>query len=159
MNKGIQFRGGTADRTGTDGREQSLSRRLRSKFGHKCNDLVPSSRVFQHLSLDDTHDLGLRTVPLEKIVGSSGRSQEFDLSFRPRRGKSERWLRVARANGDELPPVALYKVGGAYFIEDGNHRVSVAKANGKETIEAFVIEIDASQLRSEPSCQRLGYRI
>lgn len=147
---------GTRDR---NGRGRSLWRRLRARFGHRCNDLLPSHRVFQHLNLEDSRDLGLQTVPLEKIVGSSGRYLEFDLSFRPRRGPSERLLRIAGADGDDLPPVALVKVGDAYFVEDGNHRISVARANGNDTIEAFVIEIDASRLRPEPTCQRLGYRV
>jgi hypothetical protein len=113
----------------------------------------------QHLNLKDTRDLGRQTVPLQKIVGSSGRHLEFDLSFRPLRGRSDRWLRVAQVNSNKLPPVSLFKVGEAYFIEDGNHRVSVAQANGRQSIEAYVIEIDPSPLQPEPSCQRLGYRV
>jgi hypothetical protein len=39
-----------------------------------------------------------------------------------------------------LPPVELYKIGEAYFVVDGNHRVSVARANGNKDIEAVVTE-------------------
>jgi hypothetical protein len=159
MNQENHSHRGPTGNNGAGDRGRSLWRRLRARFGHRCNDLLASNQVLQHLSLEDTRHLGRRSVPLEKIVGSSGRHREFDLSFRPRRGASDRWLRIAQANGDDLPPVALYKVGDAYFVEDGNHRVSVARAIGKETIEAFVIEIDASRLRPEPSCQRLGYRV
>ncbi len=137
----------------------SFWRWLRTRFGHRCNDLIPSNRILQHLNLKNTRDLGRQTVPLQKIVGSSGRHLEFDLSFKPLRGRRARWLRVAQVNGKKLPPVSLFKVGDAYFIEDGNHRISVAKANGRETIEAYVIEVDPSPLQPESSCQRLGYRI
>lgn len=132
---------------------------LRARFGHTCNDLVPTHRVLRHLNLENTRNLGLQTVPLQRIVGSSGRYLEFDLFFQPRRGRSARWLRIAQAKGSGLPPVALYKVGDAYFVVDGNHRVAVARASGRESIEAIVTEIDGSQLQPEPSCQRLGYRI
>jgi len=39
-----------------------------------------------------------------------------------------------------VPPVHLYKVGDAYFVLDGNHRVSIAKEMGLEEIEAYVTE-------------------
>jgi hypothetical protein len=35
--------------------------------------------------------------------------------------------------GLDLPAVRLYKVGISYFVEDGNHRVSVARYQGVET--------------------------
>jgi hypothetical protein len=41
-----------------------------------------------------------------------------------------------------LPPVELYKLGDAYFVKDGNHRVSVARAHGQAFIEAYVTEMD-----------------
>ena len=39
-----------------------------------------------------------------------------------------------------VPPVSLYKIG-MYFVLDGNHRVSIAKEMGLDTIEAFVTEV------------------
>jgi hypothetical protein len=53
----------------------------------------------------------------------------------------------------------LYKVGEGYLVEDGNHRTSVARTRGEETIRAIVIEIDTSALIPEPSCTRLGYKV
>ena len=67
---------------------------------------------------------------MERIVGSLGRHREFDRSFLPNKASlEENWRRIDRAfhRGEDLPPVALYKVGGAYFVEDGNHPVSVAR--------------------------------
>ena len=37
-------------------------------------------------------------------------------------------------------PVRLYKLGGSYYVEDGNHRVSVARYQGVKWIEAEVTE-------------------
>jgi hypothetical protein len=90
--------------------------------------------------------LGRTVVAVEKIVGSVGRSRDFDGDFLPiRRGLEERWKRVDRAfhKGVELPPVVLYKLGGRYFVVDGNHRVSVARYQGVEWIEAEVTQLYA----------------
>jgi hypothetical protein len=146
---------------GLGGRWASLRRRLRTGSNHQCNDLLPSKRVFKHLNLKASRDLGWQSVPIDKIVGSSGRYLDFDLSFRPRRSPDARWMRLARLRdqGVRLPPVALVKIGDAYFVEDGNHRISVSQAQGQQTIMARVIELDASSLQREPSCERLGYRI
>ncbi len=73
---------------------------------------------------------GVRTVEVEKIVGSVGRHKDFDESFLPVKvSMGGRWARVDRAyhQGVELPAVSLYKIGDSYFVRDGNHRVSVAR--------------------------------
>ena len=87
---------------------------------------------------------GMKTVEVEKIVGSVGRCRDFDESFLPVRiSVSGRWSRVDRAyhQGIELPAVSLYKIGDAYFVRDGNHRVSVARYHGAAAIDAEVVEI------------------
>lgn len=86
---------------------------------------------------------GVRVVDAEKIVGSVGRSKDFDSRFLPLRASAgERWKRVDLAfhQGKGLPPVSLYKLGDAYFVLDGNHRVSVARYHGLQTVEAEVTE-------------------
>ena len=40
-----------------------------------------------------------------------------------------------------LPPIDVYKIGEVYFVRDGHHRLSVAKANGATHIEAHVTEM------------------
>ena len=87
---------------------------------------------------------GMRIVEVEKITGSVGRYRDFDGSFLPVKvSMGERWSRIDRAyhRGDELPAVSLYKVGDAYFVRDGNHRVSVARYHGVAAIDAEVVEI------------------
>lgn len=86
---------------------------------------------------------GRSTVEVSRIVGSAGKCEQFDEGFMPLRGASpERWKRVDRAFrlGIELPPVSLYRLGGAYFVQDGNHRVSVARFHGVEWMDAEVTE-------------------
>ena len=91
---------------------------------------------------------GRRVVDLEKIVGSVGRSRDFDNSFMPLRAAAgERWKRVDLAyyRDQALPPVSLYKLGDDYFVEDGNHRISVARYHGLPDVEADVTELWPSQ--------------
>jgi hypothetical protein len=89
---------------------------------------------------------GVQTVPLERIIGSVDRYRDFDRLFLPTQSHTEdRWRRVNRAWYDEvsLPPVLLYKVGDAYFVVDGNHRVSVARDRGQAFIDAEVREVES----------------
>ena len=87
---------------------------------------------------------GMKTVEVEKIVGSVGRCRDFDSSFLPVKVTMRgRWGRVDRAYHQwvELPAVSLYKIGETYFVVDGNHRVSVARYHGVAAIDAEVVEI------------------
>lgn len=84
---------------------------------------------------------GLRTVPIDQIRGSEGRTCDFDRDFRPLRNHTqERWLGIAtaRRRGKALPPVSLVQVDDVYFVLDGHHRISVARALGQQSIEAQV---------------------
>ncbi|GHU26298.1 hypothetical protein FACS1894164_17220 [Spirochaetia bacterium] len=95
---------------------------------------------------------GMQVVPLEKIVGSEGRYRDFNRYFLPRSDfLRSRWQRVDQAHLKEitLPPVQLYEIGGAYFVRDGNHRVSVAKSQGVESIDAEVTSM-SSEIAIEP---------
>lgn len=90
--------------------------------------------------------VGVQTVPIEKIVGSEGRYQDFDNHFFPRASNlRQRWERVDEAHLSDvvLPAIQLYEIGGLYFVRDGNHRVSVAKAQGIKFIDAEVISLQS----------------
>jgi hypothetical protein len=81
-------------------------------------------------------------VPIAQIGGSEGRASDFDRDFNPIKGHTrQRWLGIAaaREQGKVLPPVSLIRVGDLYFVKDGHHRISVARAFGQEAIEAKVI--------------------
>jgi len=91
--------------------------------------------------------LGRRIVSVESIVGSEGRYADFDDEFLPLGGSSEeKWKAIyfALRSGEGLPPVSLLKVGDAYFVRDGNHRVSVARWLGVEALDAEVAELRAA---------------
>lgn len=91
---------------------------------------------------------GRRTVEVSRIVGSAGKHDQFDDTFMPlRRASPERWKRIDRAyrSGAELPPVSLYGIDGDYFVQDGHHRVSVARFHGAEWVDAEVTEFRSSR--------------
>ena len=145
-----------------DALQKVFWRKVRTWLGKGCNDLLSFQEVFTHLKKQPQFNRGVQFVPLDQIVGSTGRSNEFDLAFYPRKSATEeRWVNVARTQYQrgKVPPVLLYKVGEAYFVEDGNHRVSVARTNGDTAIKAKVIEFDVSNLAPEASCTRLGFKL
>ncbi len=124
---------------------RSLWRKLFALVSGRNNDLLPFDEVQQALPSRGQHDIGLQTVPLDKIVGSVGRYRDFDRAFLPiQRLTSERWVNISKARYQEigLPPVELYKIGDVYFVKDGNHRVSVAREREQVDIDAHVTEID-----------------
>lgn len=85
---------------------------------------------------------GTRPVRISKIRGSENRCQDFDREFNPRSEKNlGRWLSVAQARlgGAVLPPVELIQVGNNYYVRDGHHRISVARALGEEYVDAEII--------------------
>jgi hypothetical protein len=94
---------------------------------------------------------GIQVVDAKKIVGSVGRRRDFDRCFMPlRMSTGGRWKRVDLAfyRDRVLPPVSLYKLGDAYFVEDGNHRVSVARYHGVPAVEADVTEFQPARVES-----------
>ena len=108
--------------------------------------LRPESETYQ----------GLKTVPIDRIVGSEGRYLDFNRTFLPRHDKlMRRWITVDLAHHRNiiLPPVKLFEIGGVYFVRDGNHRVSVARMQGAEFIDADVTSL-ASEVRITPDMTR-----
>jgi len=86
--------------------------------------------------------IGTVVVSLNRIVGTEGRSEDFDANFNPlKMHNRERWISVAaaRRTGVVLPVVELVKSGNEYYVRDGHHRISVAKAMGQLEIEARVV--------------------
>lgn len=112
-------------------------------FLKQCSvDLLSFEEVRTRLHLSHRIDRGLQDIPLDRIRGSVGRYDDFTSAFLPRKNHlQERWERVDLAViGGTTPPIAVYQVGEAYFVLDGNHRVSIARQHGSKSIEAFVWE-------------------
>ncbi len=105
------------------------------------NRLLSFNDVRRTLLADNRPYRGTKIVEVDKIVGSVGRWRDFDRSFLPARASvGQRWKYIDRVfyRSEDLPPVELYKVGDAYFVVNGHHRVSVARYHKVPTVEAEV---------------------
>lgn len=112
-------------------------------FFKECSvDLLSFKDVHKSLHLGQKIDRGLQEIPVDRIRGSVGRYDDFTSAFLPRKKfLQERWKGVDIAmKAGKTPPIDVYQVGESYFVLDGNHRVSVARQRGLETIEAYVGE-------------------
>lgn len=119
-----------------------------ARLTRASDELLSYEEVARQLHLAASSERGVQAIPVAAIVGSVGRATDFTRSFLPRRAEDrERWVRVRNAfldpNRGGLPAIDVYKVGEAYFVLDGNHRVSVARREGVTYIEAHVIEIES----------------
>jgi hypothetical protein len=107
--------------------------------------MLPFEEVVAALGRKSQRDLGIQLIPLDSIVGTVDRRRgEFDRSFRPADpGVRSRWERIAaaRRSGEAMPPIDVFRLGELHFVQDGHHRVSVARALGDTDIEAHVIDV------------------
>jgi len=127
-------------------RSKAAMQRFWAGIKGRSLDLLPYDEISTKLRAVSRTDRGVKQVPLKDIIGSVNRIQDFDRNFLPLRDDDiHRWAGVKTAMTSPLakgvPPVSLYQIGNAYFVLDGNHRVSIAKEMGMETIEAYVTEI------------------
>lgn len=98
--------------------------------------------------------LGMKVIPIDKIIGSEGRYKDFDNNFFPKSSHlRNRWEHVDEAaiKSITLPPIKVYEIDGLYFVRDGNHRVSVAKARGTEFIDAEVVTLQSEIKLKKPN--------
>src|SRR2546423_3672473 len=106
--------------------------------------ILPDEEVVQALGFVSERPVGLEVVALDAIVGTVDRGRDFDRSFRPTTGRvRSRWEHIAAAmrRGEPLPPVDLVRIGQIYFVRDGHHRISVARALGRTDIDAYITEV------------------
>jgi nucleotide-binding universal stress UspA family protein len=125
-------------------RRRAALEEIMARMSGKSVDLLSYEDVRQKLKARGSTPRGLQDIPLNAIVGSAGRYTDFTRSFLPRRDSDkDRWARVKAKVTDleGLPPIEVYQIGEAYFVQDGNHRVSVARELGATHIQAYVTEV------------------
>jgi nucleotide-binding universal stress UspA family protein len=127
-----------------EARRHAALEAIMARLTGKSIDLFAYEDVRQKLKVKGSVSKGLQDIPLDAIVGSVGRYTDFTRSFLPRRDSDQqRWARVKAQVTDMggLPPIEVYQIGEAYFVRDGNHRVSVARELDAPTIQAYVTEV------------------
>ena len=125
-------------------RNQADLQEMLARLKGESTQLLSYDDVRKKLKLQSISERGLREIPLEHIVGSVGRYTDFTRDFLPRREiDANRWARVNIATSGlvGLPPIDVFQIGDVYFVEDGNHRVSVARTSGATHIQAYVTEV------------------
>lgn len=121
----------------TNARRESLWAKLMGKntnlasFPEEAPEKSPNRRF-----------LGTEEIPVEQIVGTISRQSDFDHKFRPlNKYLRERWVNTyLTLERDGWSPILVHKVGDQYFVEDGHHRVSVARALGITFLQSRVWE-------------------
>ncbi len=125
-------------------RRRAMMERILATLSGRSVDLLSYEDVLKKLKEKGRASRGLKDIPLDAIVGSVGRYHDFTRTFLPRRDEDiHRWTRVQMAMNSlaGVPPIEVYQIGDAYFVLDGNHRVSVARQMGATHIQAYVTEI------------------
>jgi hypothetical protein len=84
-------------------------------------------------------------IDVANIIGTADRERDFDREFTALQPRlRERQRRLARAFPDgAFAPIVVEKLGDAYFVVDGHHRVAIARKRGMATIDAEVTELAA----------------
>ena len=146
--------------------ERGRFARLKRFFTHDSSCLLDLKDI-PGLQMSARHYGGLRAVALKKIRGSLGRTSDFDCDFNPLDSRlRDRWQSIAMAflHHRYLEPVELIQVDDSYFVKDGHHRISVARALGQSDIDAEVTiwevprnlpEVEKPvgfNIRSSPTC-------
>lgn len=133
-------------------KNKALVNEIQHLFDPEEARLISFNDLKELLHPDNEVYMGMKTVPVASIVGSEGRYNDFDNLFFPKKSHlKSRWESIDRAHLQNviLPPVTLYEIGGLYFVRDGNHRVSVARARGIEFIDAEVTSL-RTEIRLKP---------
>ena len=106
--------------------------------------MLSFDEVVEALGRVGERDLGMQTIAIDAIVGTVDRGREFDRAFRPTSARVRaRFEQIANAQrrGASMPPIDVYRVGDLHFVRDGHHRVAVARAQGRDDIDAHVVEV------------------
>lgn len=125
---------------------QAALQEVMARFRGESTKLLSFNEVSRQLKAGSGVDRGLQEIPLEAIVGSCDRYEDFNRAFLPLQASDkERWAQVrayiAQKGLGNIPPIMVYQIGQVYFVADGNHRVSIARQLGASHIRATVTEL------------------
>lgn len=134
-------------------------RALRDSFWAKLTGKNSRLATFPEHALRDHPNrklIGVKDIRIDQIIGTLNRDCDFDDKFRPL-GKHllNRWVNIfVNLDPDGWPPILVHKIGEQYYVEDGHHRVSVARSIGMLFIQAKVWEYPVQQKRTG-NCEQM----
>jgi hypothetical protein len=122
-----------------------FARAVKGKGGSQ-DRLLPLDEVRERLRLFEQTYVGIRPIPVDQIVGTAGRTDDFDRNFLPRRsGVRQRWQQVERVFPEgAFPPIIVYQLGDSYFVVDGHHRVAIARQRQMKFIDAEITRLKSN---------------
>ncbi len=115
--------------------------------------MLSFDEVVEALGRVSERDAGTGTIAIDSIVGSVDRHKDFDRAFRPTSARVRpRFEQIANAQrrGASMPPIDVYAIGELHFVRDGHHRIAVARAQGRDEIDAHVVEV-VTRVPADPS--------
>ncbi len=125
-------------------RQKATLSEIIARLTGETTELLSFDEVRQKLKAQVGAKKVLKEIPIDAIIGSVNRYQDFTRGFLPGHNVEEyRWTNIELATYGlvGLPPIEVYQIGDTYFVSDGNHRVSVAKQLGATQIQAYVTEV------------------
>ena len=129
-----------------DALKRALIYRLWDRLSKRLNTLLSFELVQGCLLNPGGIHQGIQEIPVNYIVGSLAKADEFDRKFHPLfKNQRKRWINVweLHAQGG-WEPIIVHQVGDKYFVEDGHHRLSVAREMGLKTIQTAVTNYPAA---------------
>lgn len=130
-----------------DARRKASLEIILDSLRRKPSNLLSFDEIHKQLKETKIQKRGLQKIPLDAIVGSVGRYQDFTRKFFPRReGNKDRWVAIRKkfTSTETMLPIEVYQIGEVYFVLDGNHRVSVARQNRESYIQAYITQIESN---------------
>lgn len=109
-------------------------------FREQCGDLLTAAEALPASPVTARREPGVIPVPLDRIIGTVARCCDFDRCFRVLRSHLKERLEGVRRRWPQgaFPPIILQRIGDAYFVVDGHHRVALAHELGRTAIDARV---------------------
>jgi nucleotide-binding universal stress UspA family protein len=125
-------------------RRRANMEQLMSGVRRERTELLAFDDVREQLKGEVGSTTRLQDIPLDAIVGSVGRVDDFTRSFMPTKDEDiTRWTGVKEhIERSGMIPIKVFQIGDAYFVHDGHHRVSVSRQMGFDTISAYVTKVD-----------------
>jgi hypothetical protein len=131
-----------------DARSRARRGKVKSILNGRSRRLAGLKELIQGAAILSQHHLGIQTVCIHHIQGTESRNTDFDNDFNPLTSDNrDRWIDIAsaRLQDEGLPAIDLIKVGNTYYVRDGHHRISVARAMGADYIDANVTVLDITR--------------
>lgn len=126
-------------------RRQAALQQVWANIRGESTNLLAFDQISRDLEAGEISEAGIQEISLDAIVGSVGRYKDYTRSFLPKLDSDEeRWVKVReQIERKGISPIDVYRLGDAYFVKDGNHRVSIARQLGSKTILAKITEVSA----------------